>query len=362
MPVSLKKAANAQRQRHASELGRRSHTDARHAPPHASRLARTRAELEYTGRRRGRRCGSMGGGDDGGPVGGDGSTARAAALGRAAAKARRAGGGAGGSRRSRRRRRQRGWQQQQPAVWRAPPRRQQRLEGWGSQTRPLQSQHDRSGHRGQAHARGSTSEARSLCTRKSKQCQNHRLVFRLFSWHLRSQDSMAKEGRSSRRTRGERDACLVRCNCAPRSADAHHDEQRSTARRAWPCRAAAGRPRRRHTRTSSAPAVPWSNGFVCSWRARRMEETEFRRCNARAEPCGALARDSEDQKRCTVSGSIGCLIEPDPMDTSPTTRADGIGSRRPSRCLRRGRTPLPRDRPVTEKRTIYMPLIVLISR
>ena len=75
--------------------------------------------------------------------------------------------------------------------------------------------------------------------------------------------------------------------------------------------------------------------------------------DARPELSGALARENEVEKRHPVSGSIGCLIEPDPMDTSPTTRADGIGSRRPSRCLRRGRTPLPRDRPVTEKSAIY---------
>ena len=45
---------------------------------------------------------------------------------------------------------------------------------------------------------------------------------------------------------------------------------------------------------------------------------------------GTLVRDNEDEKRCAVSGSKVQLIEPEPMDTSPTSRPFGIVPRRPS--------------------------------
>ena len=50
----------------------------------------------------------------------------------------------------------------------------------------------------------------------------------------------------------------------------------------------------------------------------------FWRRNARAELRGALVRDNEDEKRSAVSGSKVQLIEPEPMDTSPTSRPFGI--------------------------------------
>ena len=49
--------------------------------------------------------------------------------------------------------------------------------------------------------------------------------------------------------------------------------------------------------------------------------------DARAEPCGALLCDNEDEKRQSVRGSNVYLIEPEQMDTSPTSIAIGIASR-----------------------------------
>ena len=58
-----------------------------------------------------------------------------------------------------------------------------------------------------------------------------------------------------------------------------------------------------------------------------MEETAIWPGNARTELHGALLRDEEGTKRYPVSGSIVCLIEAEPMDTLPTSRADGLRSR-----------------------------------
>ena len=56
----------------------------------------------------------------------------------------------------------------------------------------------------------------------------------------------------------------------------------------------------------------------------------FRRCNARRELTGALLRDEEAEKRCTVSGSRVWLIEPEQMATSLTSRSIAIEPLRPS--------------------------------
>ena len=58
----------------------------------------------------------------------------------------------------------------------------------------------------------------------------------------------------------------------------------------------------------------------------------FLRRNARAEPCGTRVRENEDEKRCPVRGSNVWLIEPEPMDTSPTSRPIEMMMRRPSEC------------------------------
>ena len=56
----------------------------------------------------------------------------------------------------------------------------------------------------------------------------------------------------------------------------------------------------------------------------------FLRRDARAELRGTILRDNADAKRTPVSGSIVWLIEPELMDTSPTSRAFGMMMRRPS--------------------------------
>ena len=50
----------------------------------------------------------------------------------------------------------------------------------------------------------------------------------------------------------------------------------------------------------------------------------LRPANARAEPCGTLLRDNEDEKRYPVSGWNVWLIEPEPMVTSPRSSTIGI--------------------------------------
>ena len=55
-----------------------------------------------------------------------------------------------------------------------------------------------------------------------------------------------------------------------------------------------------------------------------------RRRNARPELSETRLRANEDEKRCAVSASYVCLIEPEPMATSPTAKEQGIRSRRPS--------------------------------
>ena len=41
-------------------------------------------------------------------------------------------------------------------------------------------------------------------------------------------------------------------------------------------------------------------------------------------------RDNEDEKRYSATSNIGQHIEPDTMDTSPSSRSVGIVDRRPS--------------------------------
>ena len=76
------------------------------------------------------------------------------------------------------------------------------------------------------------------------------------------------------------------------------------------------------------------------------------RCNARAELRGARLRDNADAKRCTVSGSIVWLIEPEPIHTSPTSRARRRDERRAPRGRARCTDAWPEGRLPSKKRTI----------
>ena len=44
-------------------------------------------------------------------------------------------------------------------------------------------------------------------------------------------------------------------------------------------------------------------------------------------------RDNEDEKRYPAVSNLGQLLEPDTMDTSPSSTSVGIIDRRPSACL-----------------------------
>ena len=71
------------------------------------------------------------------------------------------------------------------------------------------------------------------------------------------------------------------------------------------------------------------NFFVSALRPLAALKVFWRR-NARPELSATRLRDNEDEKCCAVSGSKMQHIEPEPMDTSPTSRPFGIVPRRPS--------------------------------
>ena len=55
--------------------------------------------------------------------------------------------------------------------------------------------------------------------------------------------------------------------------------------------------------------------------------------DARTELYGTRERDNEDEKRHPPVSNLGQLLEPDTMDTSPSSSSVGIIDRWPSACL-----------------------------
>ena len=86
----------------------------------------------------------------------------------------------------------------------------------------------------------------------------------------------------------------------------------------------------------------------------RSEAKLFLADDACPEPSGTLLRDNEDEKRHPVSRSKVWLIEPEPMDTSPTSRAFGIVPHRPPERPRQWEAALPRGQLASKKRAMYV--------
>ena len=82
----------------------------------------------------------------------------------------------------------------------------------------------------------------------------------------------------------------------------------------------------------------------------------FLRRDARAELRGTILRDNADAKRTPVSGSIVWLIEPELMDTSPTSRAFGMMMRGRRSDLGQRVRCLPQVQLASKKRTILAEL------